>query len=280
MDMENVIVTEEADSVLRKENKLQAVWMCAALEVMRLYNLEQLSFAWAFNFRDCDIRNVFVEYILESHDRIILKFQRRYSTFGFEVRYTGSAIDKADLEKFKDALSNRYELDSLKVDLIISYMEIDVLKEQKSKLEVKKKKEDQSEWIDIFCDYGFSNISITKLAGMTIEDDPVGVYILRDIDNGKRYVGQGKKVISRALEHFVDAADDSVSEAYKAGHRFVVERIITGYKDGSDFCLNRVEAKLIEYYDSVNCGYNRTKGNTRATRYDGVKLAMKNGDVN
>lgn len=41
--MENVIVTEEADSVLRKEDKLQAVWMCAALEVMRLYNLEQLS---------------------------------------------------------------------------------------------------------------------------------------------------------------------------------------------------------------------------------------------
>lgn len=123
--MENVIVTEEADSVLRKENKLQAVWMRAALEVMRLYNLEQLSLAWAFNFRDCDIRNAFVEYILESHDRIILEFQRRYLTFGFEVRYTGSAIDKADLEKFKDALSNRYELDSLKVDLIISYMEID-----------------------------------------------------------------------------------------------------------------------------------------------------------
>ena len=56
----------------------------------------------------------------------------------------------------------------------------------------------------------------------------------------------------------------SVSEAYKAGHRFVVERIVTGYKDGSDFCLNRVEAELIEYYDSVNCGYNRTRGNKRA----------------
>lgn len=78
----------------------------------------------------------------------------------------------------------------------------------------------------------------------------------------------------------MDAADDSVSEAYKAEHRFVVERIITGYKDGLDFCLNRVEAELIEYYDSVNCGYNRKKGDTRATRYDGAKLAMKNGDVN
>ena len=150
-----------------------------------------------------------------------------------------------------------------------------ILKKQKSELELEKKKEDQSDWIDCFCDYGFSNIPINKLAGMKIEDDPVGVYVLRDIDNEKRYVGQGKKVISRALEHFVDAADDSVSEAYKAGHRFVVERIITGYKDGADFCLNRVEADLIEYYDSANCGYNRTKGNTRATGYNGVKLARK-----
>lgn len=278
--METVFVTEEADSVLCKENKLQAVWMCAALEVMRLHNLEQLSFEWAFNFRDCDIRDVLIEYVLESHDRIILEFQRRYLTFGFELRYTGSTVNKADLEKFKEAMSIRYELDSLKVDIITSYMEIYVLKEQKSKLEVKKRKEDQSEWLDGFCDYGFSNISITKLADMKIKDDPVGVYILLDIDNGKRYVGQGKKVISRALEHFVNAADDSVSEAYKAGHRFVVERIITGYKDGKDFCLNRVEAELIEYYDSVNCGYNRTKGNTRATRYNGVKLAIKNDDVN
>ena len=277
--MEKVVVTEEADSILCKEDKLQAVWMCAALEVMRIYNLEKLSLGWAFNFRDCDVRDVFIEYILESHDRIILEFRRRYLTFGFEVRYTGGAIDKADLEKFKEAINNRYELDSLKVDLIISYMEVDILKKQESELELEKKKEDQSDWIDCFCDYGFSNIPINKLAGMKIEDDPVGVYVLRDIDNEKRYVGQGKKVISRALKHFTDAVDDSVSEAYKAGHRFVVERIITGYKDGADFCLNRVEADLIEYYDSVNCGYNRTKGNTRATGYNGVKLARKDGDV-
>lgn len=277
--MGSIIVTEEANSILCRENKLQAVWMCAALEVMRLYSLEQLSVGWAFNFRDCNISDVFIEYILESHDKIVLDFQKRYLTFGFEIRYTGKTIDKADLEEFKEAISNRYELDSLKVDLIISYMEIDVLKEQKSELEVEKKKEDQSEWIDSFCDYGFSNISITKLAGMKINDDPVGVYILRDIDNGKRYVGQGKKVISRALEHFTDTADDGVSEAYKAGHRFVVERIVTGYKDGSDFCLNRVEAELIEYYDSVNCGYNRTRGNKRATSYNGVTLAAKNADA-
>ncbi len=51
-------------------------------------------------------------------------------------------------------------------------------------------------------------------------------------------------------------------------------------KDGLDFCLNRVEAELIEYYDSVNCGYNRAKGDTRATRCDGIKLAIKNGNVN
>ena len=74
--MGSIIVTEEANAILCRENKLQAVWMCAALEVMRLYSLEKLSFAWAFNFRDCDIRDFFIEYILESHDKIVLEFHK------------------------------------------------------------------------------------------------------------------------------------------------------------------------------------------------------------
>lgn len=92
--MGSIIVAEEANSILCRENKLQAVWMCAALEVMRLYSLEQLSVGWAFNFRDCNISDVFIEYILESYDKIVLDFQKRYLTFGFEIRYTGKQLIK------------------------------------------------------------------------------------------------------------------------------------------------------------------------------------------
>lgn len=129
--MGKIVVTEEADSILHDENKLQAVWMCAALTVMSEYNLEQLDFDWAFNFKENNIRNVFVEYVLESRDRIILEFETRYLTYNFKIKSTGSVI-KNNILQFKKAISDKYELDSLKIDLITSYMEIEILKKQKS----------------------------------------------------------------------------------------------------------------------------------------------------
>ena len=130
--MGKIVVTEEADSILHDENKLQAVWMCAALTVMSEYNLEQLDFDWAFNFKENNIRNVFVEYVLESRDRIILEFETRYLTYNFEIKSTGSVIKYNNILQFKKAISDKYELDSLKIDLITSYMEIEILKKQKS----------------------------------------------------------------------------------------------------------------------------------------------------
>jgi len=74
------------------------------------------------------------------------------------------------------------------------------------------------------------------------------------------------------MQHFEKQAKDEVSKAYKSGHSFVIERVITGYKDNGNLCLNKLEADLIEYYDSYNNGYNKTKGNRNATNFRGTNI--------
>lgn len=226
-------------------------------------------------YLDLDIRNVSIVYNSKESKKITLIFQKTYLSFIFSLEYDNVCVEKNDIMMFNDAIKENYKLSEKETDSLISIMEIEILKEKNKRLEEKSKREENDKWLEKFKNYGFVNLEIEKLADMKIKYDPVGIYILRDLDNGKRYVGQGKKVITRILEHFTNKADDEVSRAYRSGHKFEVENIITGYKDGSDFCLNKVEAEVIDYYNTVENGYNVIQGNRKGVGYKGANL-LKN----
>lgn len=94
----------------------------------------------------------------------------------------------------------------------------------------------------------------------------VCIYILCD-ENGKRYVGQSNRDdYSRIKEHFNGSSKDAVYEAYQKNTQFYVEQIVIGWEDNIPFNLNDAEAYYINYYDSFDDGYNKTRGNHQENR--------------
>ena len=272
--MDHIIITEKNNIILCRYDNIQAVWMCAALEIMKEYGIEHLSFMWAFNFNDLIIENVSVEYVVDLHNNIVLVFEKTYLSFHFVLRTANQKYRKIVLEKMKNELMKEYSLKALKINLIIAYMNEEILRRENEELKEKVSvvQDHKKEWLDSLKSYGILDIPNDNLAKMCILNDPAGIYILKDLTNEKRYVGQGKKVFTRAMQHFEKQAKDEVSKAYKSGHSFVIERVITGYKDNGNLCLNKLEADLIEYYDSYNNGYNKTKGNRNATNFRGTNI--------
>ena len=90
-----------------------------------------------------------------------------------------------------------------------------------------------------------------------------GVYIIKNNENNKCYVGQSKNVIKRLKQHFkgtvpknfIFAEDYYLSKDKE--NLFSVKIIKLQTKDE----LDDTERKLIEKYDSFENGYNKTNGN-------------------
>lgn len=86
-----------------------------------------------------------------------------------------------------------------------------------------------------------------------------GVYILRNKTQGMYYIGQGKKVLSRANHHLTGKGNGDVYADYKYGDTFTVQIVpldSTNYK-----YLNDLEREYIRFFDAYKQGYNKTRGN-------------------
>lgn len=90
--------------------------------------------------------------------------------------------------------------------------------------------------------------------------DFMGCYVLRNVDNGKCYVGQAVHVPQRVTAHFTGRGNGDVYVDYCSGDEFEIRMIDitqTKYKR-----LNDLERHLIFAYDAYNVGYNKTRGNS------------------
>lgn len=88
----------------------------------------------------------------------------------------------------------------------------------------------------------------------------VGIYALRNTDNGKVYIGQSKNLSHRKSCHFSDLvckkhSNKSLSEDYEKNPKSIVFEILCKC-DASD--LNDLEKYYIRKFNSTdpNCGYN------------------------
>ena len=89
--------------------------------------------------------------------------------------------------------------------------------------------------------------------------DFVGVYILRNINKSKYYVGQATRVLFRVNQHFTGNGNSDVYSDYKFGDTFALKMVKlteSGYDD-----LDKLEKDTIAMYDSYRHGYNKTAGN-------------------
>ena len=93
-----------------------------------------------------------------------------------------------------------------------------------------------------------------------------GVYIHKNLTNGKCYVGQSNNIFERVNREITGKADNLgcklLYNDYLKGHEF---KIILIFKKKEYPNLNKMERAYINMYDSCNKGYNRTYGNDELT---------------
>ena len=96
-----------------------------------------------------------------------------------------------------------------------------------------------------------------------IEDKP-GIYKITNLDNGKAYIGKSTNIKKRLADHFKSSigissiADQAVHhEILRTGFwNWTLEPIIYCDKDK----LNEMEKYYINFFDTVNNGYNKNNG--------------------
>ena len=96
-----------------------------------------------------------------------------------------------------------------------------------------------------------------------IEDKP-GIYKITNLDNGKAYIGKSTNIKKRLADHFKSSigitsiADQAVHhEILRTGFwNWTLEPIIYCDKDK----LNEMEKYYINFFDTVNSGYNKNSG--------------------
>jgi hypothetical protein len=86
-----------------------------------------------------------------------------------------------------------------------------------------------------------------------------GVYILHNVTKDKYYVGQSVRVMQRVRQHLTGHGNGDVYADWKYGDVFTVRTISlveSGYQS-----LNDLERDMIDAYDAMSSGYNKTRGN-------------------
>lgn len=89
---------------------------------------------------------------------------------------------------------------------------------------------------------------------------PSGIYKITNLKNGKVYIGQSENIFLRRNQHF--AALRSGHHNNKSMQKDYNAQRGKGFRwDVVEYCdignLNPREKYWIEYYDSLNCGYNK-----------------------
>lgn len=88
--------------------------------------------------------------------------------------------------------------------------------------------------------------------------DFAGIYVLHNATRDLYYVGQGRRVLSRLLQHFSGRGNGDVYADWRYGDEF---RIRTLRLEGSGYrSLDDLERDAIERYDAYGSGYNRNRG--------------------
>ena len=93
----------------------------------------------------------------------------------------------------------------------------------------------------------------------SIKQDFEGCYVIYNETTQEYYVGQGKKVLSRANMHFTGHGNGDIYHDYKSGKHFTIQ--IHPLSLYPQFNLNALERNLIRIYDAYDNGYNKTRGN-------------------
>lgn len=112
-----------------------------------------------------------------------------------------------------------------------------------------------NEYVKPYIEETFKHISIK---------DDAGIYKLTNIENGKAYIGKSTNVKKRITDHFKSSigitsiADQAVHhEILKTGlWNWTIEIIMYCEKDK----LNEMEKYYIDFFDTVNNGFNKNKG--------------------
>ena len=115
-----------------------------------------------------------------------------------------------------------------------------------------------SESIDVTIPEGFYELEqwLTERAFMC---QYTGVYVLKNLENGKCYVGQAKNIKKRVLQHKSGNGCCELYEDYMKGDRIVVfsqSLIKSGYNN-----LDQFEKDMIRKYHASSNGYNKNTGN-------------------
>lgn len=84
-----------------------------------------------------------------------------------------------------------------------------------------------------------------------------GVYVLKNLNQNKNYVGQSVDVIKRVSSHFSGRGNGDVYADYKYGNSF--EIILIPFQQPYK-SLNALEREMIRQFNADK-GYNKTKGN-------------------
>jgi hypothetical protein len=86
-----------------------------------------------------------------------------------------------------------------------------------------------------------------------------GIYIHKNLDNGKCYVGQSRNIFSRVDREINGKADNAGCKAlfkdYLSGYNF---EIILIFQNKNLPNLNKMERAFINLHDSIKHGYNQT----------------------
>ena len=161
--------------------------------------------------------------------------------------------------------SNQEQIEKLKQDIVDGNTAIIQYEEQIKKCEAEYKEQvKQIKPLEDYIECDSEFVMLKDLAGLTYRKIK-GVYVIRNRELNKVYVGQSKDVHKRLKDHFTGTmpkniifAEDYYSSQYENKDdlfEFKIEEIET--KDELD---NR-EKELIYEYDAFNTGYNKTSGN-------------------
>lgn len=110
-----------------------------------------------------------------------------------------------------------------------------------------------------------------------------GIYLITNIINNKKYIGQSVDINKRFREHIYSSlnanAKDANSPLHQAIRKYGKENFcLTILEECNREDLNEKECFWIQYHDSYHKGYNATLGGDSDSRYNGKEVELYNFD--
>lgn len=106
---------------------------------------------------------------------------------------------------------------------------------------------------------GHAELTAEEFLTMPPSPEFTGVYILHNVSQDTYYVGQSVRVLQRVRQHLTGYGNGDVYADYKYGDDFTVRTI--SLVDSGYLSIDDLEREMIDAYDALEGGYNRTRGN-------------------